>query len=73
MRSKNALVALSGVFLLAACAGQTLDDEAARDAKLAECQLIQDDQERLDCIEQVTVGETVTEPAPQSDPTEQFE
>lgn len=72
MGNKNALIALSGIFLLAGCAGHSIDEDAARDAKLAECQLIQNDQERLDCIEQVTMGDTVTEPAPQSDPTQQY-
>ncbi|RUO22931.1 hypothetical protein CWE09_13435 [Aliidiomarina minuta] len=72
MFNKNALIALSGIFLLAGCAGHTLDEDAARDAQLAECQLIQDDQERLDCIERITLGDTATEPAPQSDPTQQY-
>lgn len=49
-----------------ACTGMacttTVDDEAARDERLAECQLIQNDEERLACLEEVARGPGAAEP-----------
>ncbi|MGX5915515.1 hypothetical protein ACR0ST_12365 [Aliidiomarina sp. Khilg15.8] len=54
------------VLAIFACASvactTTVDDEAARDEQLAECQLIQDDEERLACLEDVARGPGAAEP-----------
>lgn len=56
---------LSGLFL-AACTTTTMTD-AERDARMAECQLIDDDDERRECLERLALGDEV-DPAPPADP-----
>lgn len=54
---------LGGLAALAAACTTTVDDEAARDEALAECQLIQDDEERLECLDDVARGPASEDPA----------
>lgn len=59
-----ALLGLMG--LLSACTTTTMTD-AERDARMAECQLLDDDDERAACLERLALGDEV-DPAPQADP-----
>lgn len=62
-----------GVFAaLATACTTTVDDEAARDEALAECQLIQDAEERLECLDDVARGPDSEDPAedPAQDPVQ---
>ncbi|MCC5879885.1 MAG: hypothetical protein JJU03_08335 [Idiomarina sp.] len=51
---------------ISACTTTTMTD-AERDARMAECQLINDDDERAECLERLALGDQV-DPVPQNDP-----
>lgn len=58
--------AVFGGLFLVGCTTTTMSD-AERDARMAECQLIDDDDERRECLERLALGDEV-DPAPPTDP-----
>lgn len=61
------LIGLTGLLaLLSACTTTTMT-EAERDVRMAQCQQIEDDDERAACLERLALGDPV-DPLPQSDP-----
>ena len=63
MTSLKLIIAGTFACFTVACT-TTVDSEAARDEQLADCQLIQDDEERLECLDEVANGPGANEPAP---------
>lgn len=64
MKLTSLLAAGSAVLVMSACANEpSIYDPEAQDTQLAECQLIEDAEERLQCIEDATMGEEDTGPA----------
>ena len=61
---------LAGVLVawlaLIGCTTTTIS-EAEQDARMAECQLIDDDDERRECLERLALGDQV-DPIPSADP-----
>lgn len=62
-----ALVAACAVVV--ACSSTDMSD-AERDARMAECQLIDDDRERAECLERLALGEDAVDPSGQVEPVQ---
>lgn len=61
------LIGFTGLLMLLSACTTTTMTEAERDARMAECQLMEDDDERAACLERLAIGDPV-DPLPESGP-----